>query len=445
MRLGESLRWVAQLPYESRFEALQKHVPEDWIDEALDASGVATMRRRRLPAEQVVWLVLGMALFHDLPIEAVVDRLNIALPDRGQTPVAKSAIPPARSRVGAEPLERLFSKTAVQWGHASADRDRWQGLALYGVDGTTIRVPDSRENRQTFGNTRTHRDCGESGYPMVRLVTLTALRSHVLAAARFEGAGIQSEYTLATSLWSEIPDRSIAIVDRGFFSADVLCGLTSNGRERHWVIRARRNSVWKTIERLGRHDELVELTVSASARRKNPNLPRTFQARAIRYRHAGSPESILLTSLLDPKRFRSADVVRLYHERWEIELGYDEIKTHLLESGAPLRSRSAAGIRQELWGVLLLYNLIRLEMERSAADLEIPPSRISFVHALRAIQNEWTAAGVLYSPGTAGVRLRRLRDDLKRLVLPPRRERRRFPRAVKVKMSNYARKRPVLK
>ena len=71
MRLGESLRWVSELPYESRFEDLQKHVPEEWIDEALEASGVATMRRRRLPAEQVVWLVLAMSAFHDLPIERV--------------------------------------------------------------------------------------------------------------------------------------------------------------------------------------------------------------------------------------------------------------------------------------------------------------------------------------------------------------------------------------
>ena len=68
--------------------------------------------------------MIGMALYHDLPIEAVVDRLGIALPSRDGSSVSKGAIPAARERLGAEPLQWLFEKTGAQWGHSSAQRDQ---------------------------------------------------------------------------------------------------------------------------------------------------------------------------------------------------------------------------------------------------------------------------------------------------------------------------------
>src|SRR5438270_794250 len=83
-----------------------------------------------------------VALLRDLPIADVVRQLELALPDGRNATVAPSAIPPARVRVGAAPLEWLFVRTAEEWAHHSADDDRWRGLALYGADGTTLRVAD---------------------------------------------------------------------------------------------------------------------------------------------------------------------------------------------------------------------------------------------------------------------------------------------------------------
>ena len=90
----------------------------------------------------------------------------------------------------------------------------------------------------------------------------------------------------------------------------------------------------------------------------------------------------------------------------------------------------------------LAYNLIRLEMERIAAEVDLPPSRISFIASLRFIRDEWMWAAVTRSPGTLPRKLVRLREQIRRFVLPPRRSHRSFPRAVKLKMSNYDRKRP---
>lgn len=440
MRFGPAFDAVASSEYsrDGSFARLQKDLPREWIEEALVATGTATIRKRRLPAEQVIWLVLGMAIYRDLPIDLLVTELEIALP-AARGGVARSAIPPARSRVGAEPLEYLFGQSAETWAHESAARDRWRGLALYGLDSTTIRVPDSDENRGTFGSTKTHRGNGESGYPMVRLAALMALRSHVLAGARFAGACVASEVALAKELWAEIPGRSLTIIDRGFFGAEVFHEISTK-QDRHWMTRARKDSRWTVVKKLGRNDFLAEIVVSSYARCKNPTLPKTMPVRVIRYRHGKSPPSVLYTSLLDSKRYPADELVELYHERWEIELGYDEVKTHMLLREEAIRSRKPDLVCQEIWGILLAYNLVRLEMERVAEAAGVSPTRVSFVHAMRTIQFAWRIASTLHSPGNSGKRLKSLREELRHLILPARRSDRRFPRAVKIKMSNYPRK-----
>lgn len=424
---------------EGAFDRLRQSLDPDWIDEALEATGTATLRRRRLPAEQVIWLVLGMALYRDRPIDELVERLDLVLPSTRRTPIAKSAVAQARARLGAEPLKWLFERCANKWGHESARRHAWRGLALYGVDGTTIRVPDSQENREHFGSQPGRLDT-VSGYPLTRVVTLMALRSHLLAAVNFGPYGDERSY--AQQLWAEVPNDSLTIVDRHFLAATILIPLASSGSNRHWLTRATSSTTWTRVKKLGTGDELVERETSREALRSNPDLPRTWSMRAIRYRRPGFPPQTLLTSLLDPVAFPADELRALYHERWELELGFDEVKTDLLDRQEAIRSKTPAGVMQELWAVGLVYNLVRLEMERIAEEAEVPPSRISFVVSLRLIRDEWMWAAASRSPGAIPKNLRRLRDEIKRFILPPRRSERSFPRAVKIKMSNYERKRP---
>jgi hypothetical protein len=410
----------------------------DWIEEALTATGTATIRRRRLPAEQVVWLVIGMCLFRDLSMQELVATLDLALPGSRGIRVAPSSIVQARERLGDEPLRWLFERTASTWAHASARAHDWRGLALYGADGTTLRVPDSTENRDYFGGQATRWD-STSGYPLARMVTLMALRSHILAGARF-GPHAASETTLAAELWPLIPDHSLAIVDRGFFSARVLIGLERGGVERHWLTRARSDLVSTRIERFATGDELIELTVSREARKKDASMPETWRMRAIRYKRRGFKPQLLLTSLLDPDRFPASEIVAIYHERWEIELGYNEVKRVMLAREETTRSKSPRGVAQELWGLAIAYNVVRFEAERVAEQAGVPPVRISFVAAMNFIETALRMWGT-ESAGKWPQRLVHLREDLAHFILPERRERS-YPRAVKIKMSNYARKRP---
>jgi hypothetical protein len=272
---------------------------------------------------------------------------------------------------------------------------------------------------------------------LARIAVLMALRSHVVAAASF--GPYDTEHVYAADLWSSVPEDSVVLVDRAFLAANILMPLEERGR--HWLTRATSRFRGSVVEKLGPGDEVVEVEVSREARRKNPSLPRTWRLRAIRYQRRGFQPQTLLTSLLDPKAYPRDEIVALYHERWELEIGYDEIKTDMLARYEALRSKTPEAVRQELWGLLLAYNLVRLEMERIAKEAGVEPARISFVAALRLVCDAFDWFAVTQTPGEIPNRLAAMRAKLKRFILPKRRPRTN-PRAVKIKMSSYPRKRP---
>jgi hypothetical protein len=202
-----------------------------------------------LPVEEVVWVVLGMALFRDRPIEDIVSKLELALPGAGT--VARSSGAQARARLGSEPMKWLFERSASTWA----------------------------------------------------IVALMVLRSHLLAGARFGPYGGTSELEPAKELRAVIPDDSLTVLDRRFLAAPMLLGIGAGGRNRHWLTRAKSNSKWRVLARLGKGDELVEMDVSSEARRNDPSLPRTWTMRAIRYQRKGFRPQTLLASRLDTNQY----------------------------------------------------------------------------------------------------------------------------------------------
>jgi len=442
----EAIQELLQSDIPTGFKQFGTELDAKYVQKALAETGTASVRRRKLPAPLVVWLVIGMALFRDRCIQEIVSHLGLVLPNQKEPKeffrkIAPSAIPQARARLGAEPMKQIFMETGQSWARPAADEMQWRGLSLYGFDGTTLRVADTTKNREQFGAPSSRR--AQAGYPQTRLVVLMALRSHLMLAAAFGPyRGKQTgELSLARQLWQDVPDNSLSIFDKLFLSYADLYELSGQDRRnRHWLIPAKSNLKWTRVRRLGRSDELVEVRPSAKARSENPALPESIILRAIRYRKKGFRAKTLLTTLLDPEAYPAEELVALYHERWELELGYDEIKTHMLEREEALRSKKPEGVKQEIWGILLAYNLVRCKMLEVARAFDLEPNRISFRHSLQLIRvfclvEAWTA------PPT---KLPRRLEDLGEmvsalLVLPERRPERRYERSVKIKMSNYKR------
>ena len=145
---------------------LEAHLPMAWIEEALACTGTASIRKRRLPAEQVVWLVIALALFRRTSMSEVLESLELALPSGDDSALSRGAITMARQRLGASALGTLFDRTAKAWSGQDQARNAWKGFSLWAMDGTTFRTPDSPENRLAFG-AQSYASGKVSSYPQV--------------------------------------------------------------------------------------------------------------------------------------------------------------------------------------------------------------------------------------------------------------------------------------
>lgn len=413
----------------------QKDLPLEWIEEALHKTNKASIRKRKLPAELVVWLVIGMGLFRDRSITDVVSKLDQHLSDSLGDSVAPSAIPQARQRLTDEPLAQLFSITAKHWGEQEDSDDRWNNLKLFSIDGTQFRCHDTPEHVQTFGYIH-HRKDKHTEYPIVRLCALTSLRSRIIHDVAF-GPSFKGEINYAKQLTRSAPESSLTIFDRCYLSAELMINWQRKNTDCHWLTPIKSNTKYDIIEILGEGDYLVEMAVSAHARKQDPSLPERWKARLVLYPESNQRNHIkgLLSSLVDHKAYSAEQIRDVYFERWEIECGYGEIKHQMLEDSVLLRSLSTVGVNQEIWGILMAYNLIRVEISRIAKEAKVSPLRISFVMAMRDIQDEllWCA---IAAPGTIPKKLRAMREKVKRYILPEKRKRPKR-RSVRISKTRY--------
>lgn len=408
-----------------------------WVEAALQATGTASVRRRKLPAEHVVWLVLGMCLMMDRSILDVCDQLSLTMPNVKS--LAPSAVANARYRLGPAPLAWLFQRLAREYAHRGVG-ETVDGLKLYAVDGTHLRVPDSDANFDAFGKPSSRNGTGDAGYPQVRLVALLNVESRMVAGAAF-GPYNTGEQPLARELWEHIPNNSLTIFDRGFIDFTSFADIVGNGVERHLLVRMPKNMRFIETSALEDGSSLGFLESQSRVRKARPELPHRLDVRVVHYEHEGGAPSRVFTTVLEPERISALELVRLYHERWEIEIAFDELKTHLSGRREALRSLKPDGVKQEIWGLLLLYNLVRMEMALVAEQHGVPPRRVSFTTSLHLIRLFWLSAAQTRSPGNLPKRLIEHRATLGTMLLPERRSHRRYPRHVKIKMSNYKRNR----
>jgi hypothetical protein len=417
----------------TKYRSLKKHIPMAWIKEALASTGKASIRQRKLPAEQVVWLVIALAIFRRTSMSEVLEVLELSIPMVDGSALSRSAITQARHRLGADPFCVLFERTAKAWCFQDLDRYSWKGYSLWAMDGTTLRTPDSLENRATFG-AQNYTSGKVSSYPQVRGVSLTMLQTRLIADVAF-GPYDRNEMRYAQELIRRIPDRSITVFDKGFFSAAILLDLSLKGDQRHFIIPAKTNVKWEVISG-GPGDEIVQMKVSPQARVRHPGLPKMWKARAVHVELPDKSSRVLLTSLLDRRKYKVADLATCYARRWGVETSYSELKQTLLGGPQTLRSQGSQGIIQEIWGALMAYNLVRLEIAQAAKEAKAQPTDLSFTRALHLLQYEllFEAAGQTYgnSPG----KLKQLRDQFK-AALNEKRRGRKCPRHVKSRPAKY--------
>ena len=429
MQLSEALARTS-INRLTEFSCIADVLEPDIIQTCLDSNGVATLRKRKLPMDAMVWAVIGMALFRTESVRQLINKLDIVLPQEVDY-VARSAITQARKKLGSDVVRDVFHQASTTWNER-AEHPHWCGLTLYGVDGVVWRTPETKENSASFA--RTANKASEAGYPQVRMVCMMELSSHLIIDSAFDSVA-ESEMNLAARMIERIPNNSLTLFDKGFYSLGLLHDWQQRGINTHWLLPLKKRTQYEITQSFGKQDKLIRLYTTPQSRKKRPALPESIEARLLTRKIKGK-EVQILTSMTDPMAYPSADIVDLYAHRWEIEMGYREIKQYMLESRFTLRSNLPELIIQELWGILLGNNLIRYKMILMAKSLKsIYPNQLSFRDASSHIIHKLTMMPI-YAPGNVPKIILDIEKNASQFKLEVKRERS-YPRTLKVSKNRY--------
>ena len=403
------------------------------LDYILTRTDRREQRRRRLPADQVVWLVIALSLFSRDSIPMAWRRLH---PSSDRPEPDESAFAKARRRLGVAPLRELFRELARPMAAPGTPGAFYRSWRLMGIDGTTLDMPDTPANERIFGRGGNGR--APYAFPQLRALALCELGTHAVCdlALRPVRGGEQS---MLPQLLRSLGPGMLLLWDRGFFGFRSIESVLARGAR--LLARVKMSQLaFRRLETLPDGSYLSKIYPSSNDRRGDRN---GRVVRIVEFAHndpkrpgCGVPNR-LLTDVLDPADLPALEAVRLYRERWEQELAFDEIKTHLNGRELLLRSKTPRGVVQELYGLILAHRVIRRVIADAAAREKLDPDRLSFTDTLRVLQ--------CHLPETpdrpAAEWYARLLVEVGRQRLRPRRDRY-YPRVVKRKMKKWDKKRP---
>lgn len=378
--------------------------PRPLVEEILRQTGRESARQRDLPAHVVVYYIIALALYMQVSyrevLRALLEGVQWLRNEAVEPKVAvRSSISQARIRLGWEPLMQLHD-AVVKPVATEATKGAWyRQWRLVSLDGSTLDVPDEAENQEAFGKSQAWR--GETAFPQIRFVGLVENGTHVIFGSRMTSMDT-GEQTLAEEVIPCLKPGMLCLADRGFNGYPLWDLARKTGADLVW--RLRKDLVFPREKDLPDGSYLSTLHPSRKDRRAHRD---GIPVRIVEYTLEGIPDAEesyrLMTTIHDPELAPAKELAVLYHERWEIETAFDELKTHLRGRQITLRSKTPDLVRQEFYGLMMAHFAIRGLMHEAALKGEVDPDRLSFVHAVRVIRRKMTRFASLPPSGQAGL------------------------------------------
>lgn len=401
------------------------------VDEALVETLTMQQRVRSLPARVVVYLVLAGCLFADLGYGQVWDRLVAGLHGVCVPSPSVCALTQARRRVGAKPFRFLFDLLrgpAVTALSTVADNGvYWRGLLVCAIDGTVISVADSPANLRVYSKQPGGLNGGAS-YPTLRLLAVIACGTRTIIDAVF-GPVSHGETTYAPRLLPSLRQGMLLLADRNFAAGTLLHQVANTGA--HFLVRTKNGLGGPKLSCQQRLADGSYLSTFG------PTTVRVINATITMTTPAGQVTGTyrFITTLLDPQTHPALELVTLYHERWEVETTYLELKSST-RHGRVLRARTPEGVEQEVYALLITQQILRTAMaDATTTQPGIDPDRASFTIALHTARDLIVQAAGIIAHTTIDLAGRIGRQILANLL--PQRRIRTNPRTVKRAMSRY--------
>jgi hypothetical protein len=424
-----------------RLAGLEQIIRPADIQQALTATGRGNSRRCRLTHEVVLWVVLAMGLFTDLPIRQVFKAARRLR--KGEASPHRSSLCVARQRLGIAPVRHLFTRVVRPLAEPETPGAFYRGLRLMGLDGTVFDVPDSAANAAAFARPSAG-PRGEGAFPQVRKLSLVELGTHVEVALVVRSSA-HGEQSMIGGLFRHLTSEMLLLWDRGFFSDELWRQMIA--REVKVLARVQSRLILRPIRHLSDGSYLGKIYRDPSDRAKDRD---GIVVRVIRYtlddpQRVGHGEvHVLITNLLDESLHPAKELIILYHERWEEEQVFDEQKTHQdprrATKPAQVRSETPAGVVQEIYALSLGHFVIRSLMFAAAATVDLDPDRLSFTGCFQIVKCRLPECD-----GTTPARFQAWYEallwEMQEERTDPRRNRSN-PRVIKRKMSKWKKKRP---
>jgi hypothetical protein len=395
-------RTVAELPPGARITdyislgVITKTFPLSAIGPVLSNTGKASIRQRDLPAQVVVYYVIALALYMQSSYREVLRCLLEGVqwlrdPSAGVRVAGKSGISQARTRLGWEALRQLHDDLVKPVAVRSTRGAWFRSWRLVSLDGSTFDVADEKVNEDAFSRPGASR--GSSAYPQIRFVSLVENGTHVLFGSQMDGYRT-GEITLAKAVLPRLRKDMLCLADRQFFGFELWQLARGTGADMLW--RMKKNMRMACEKRLPDGSYLSHVYPSERDWRHQTN---GIVLRVIDYRLEGiegsEPIYRLATTILDPDKAPAGELAALYHERWEIETAFDELKTHLRGAHIVLRSKTPDLVRQEFYGLMMAHFAIRGLMHEAALKADEDPDRLSFLHAVRVVRRKLHGYGAI--------------------------------------------------
>ena len=361
---------------------LTRIVPFELADGVLEETRTRERRLRVLPSRVGLYFVLAMGLFPGTGYLGVWAKLTAALDGLGLAVPSSRALRDLRRRIGIAPVRALFEVLAGPLGRPRTPgvmSGRYRTVAFDGC--RSVKVPDTERNRAWLG--KMNAALGVTGYPVIQLMTLCETGTRALLGAVF-GSTAEGEITWARKLLHLLDETMLVLMDRGFDGGEFLAEVAATKAQ--FLVRlssVRRppvlghlpdGSVRSVIG--GVKVRIIEASVTVTCHDGT--------------RYGGTYR--LATTLADHRAYPAEALIALYHERWQHEIAYLALRHTLLE-GRVLRSGDPAGLQQEMWALLALYQTLRIAITDAVATVPgTDPDRASYQIAVQTARTLVTGA-----------------------------------------------------
>lgn len=292
-----------------RLLLLEQVIGPQQVRQALEDTGCFDPRRCRLTRAVIFRVVLAMGLLTGQPIRQVYKYARRPRP--GEPTPHRSRLCLARQCLGLAPVRRLFERVVRLLATPRTPGAFSKGWRLMALDGTAYNVPDSPANAAAFGRA-SGGPRGDGAFPQVRKLSLVEV-AFVAKGIKEPDSG---ERRLAPGLFRHLRPDMLLVWDRGFFGYLLWQGVVTQGCQ--LLARASSRLVLPATRALADGSYLSQLYRRDWERARDRD---GLVVRVIRYtlndpQRVGHGEGhVLLTTLLDARRYPAEELVLLYHQR----------------------------------------------------------------------------------------------------------------------------------